>query len=181
VATRHSSFVSSRARAPRRKSSWEFGPGGTAVTSVGSSTSVIIGGGVAAGQNGLTLVRLRGSLQAYLTATDATNSGFHCAFGVGIASSDAFGVGVTALPNPADDAGWPGWLYHRFFDLHSFNATIVESMAAGGLGSVQFEVDSKAMRKLGINETIFASLQTIEAGAASMSIWFESRTLVKLP
>jgi hypothetical protein len=127
------------------------------------------------------LVRLRGSLQAFLKTGDGANSGFHCVFGIGIASADAFSIGVTALPNPADDTGWPGWLYWRVFDVHTFGATIAESMNASGLGSIQFEVDSKAMRKLGVNEVIFASCQTIESGSATMSLFFESRTLLKLP
>ena len=177
----HSRGSSPVRRAPRRKTSWEFGPGGTAVTTISAPTTTVIGGGVAAAENGLTLVRLRGSLQAYLKTGDGANAGFHCTFGIGIASADAFAVGVTALPNPGDDPGWPGWLYWRVFDIHAFSATIAESFGPNGLASVQFEVDSKAMRKLGINETIFASLQTIEAGTSTMSIFFESRALVKLP
>ena len=177
------SFASNqvRTRSPRRKTSWEFGPGGTTANSFSSSTTAILGGGVAAAENGLTLVRLRGSLQAFLKTSDQANGGFHCVMGIGVASSDAFVIGVTALPNPADDPSWPGWLYWRVFDVHTFDATIASSFGPAGLAAIQFEVDSKAMRKLGINETIFASVQTIEAGAATMSIFFESRTLVKLP
>ena len=170
-----------RVMIPRRKSSWEFGPGSTGALSISSSTTALVGGGVTVSANGATLVRTRGSLQAFLKTSDAANGGFHLVFGIGIASADAFGVGVTALPNPGDDPGWPGWLYWRVFDLHSFGATIAESMGAGGLGSVQFEVDSKAMRKVGVNEVIFASVQAIELSTATMSLFFESRCLFKLP
>jgi len=169
-----------RGRPQRRKTGWDFGPGGTGVTSFSSSTTSILGGGAEVVAQGLTLVRLRGSVQGFLKTADAANAGFHCAMGIGIVSTDAFAVGVTALPNPADDIGW-GWLYHRFFDLHAFSATVADSMAASGLGSIQFEVDSKAMRKLTVSEVIFASLQVIELSTATMSVFFESRALLKLP
>jgi len=172
---------SNRARIPRRKTSWEFGPGGTIATTFSASTTSVIGGGVTVGENGITLVRLRGSLQAFLKTADQANGGFHMVFGIGIASSDAFAVGVSALPNPGDDPQWPGWLYWRVFDIHAWSSTLSESYGPSGLASIQFEVDSKAMRKLGLNEVIFASCQSIEAGNSTASVFFESRTLVKLP
>jgi len=160
----------------RRQTTWELGPGGNTVSTITDSLSTILGAGVSPTNDGLTIVRLRGSLQAYLTA-GTINVGMHCAIGAGIVSNDAFAVGVTAMPDPIADVEWKGWLYHRFFDVHSagtFDQTDPNV-------SIRFEIDSKAMRKLGFNETLFFVVETVEAGAASMAVFADSRVLVKLP
>ena len=124
----------------------------------------------------MTIVRLRGSFQAYLRSATAADDGFHCALGIGIVSDDAFTIGVTAVPNPIADANWPGWLYHRFFDLHASGAFSADDPN----GSIQFEVDSKAMRKFGSNEILMANLEVVEDTTATMTAWFDSRVLLKL-
>ena len=164
----------------RRQTAGEEGPGGSGATSVSSSSSVIVGAGSQATEDGLTIVRIRGSVQAYLKTSDAANGGFHCALGMAVVSNDAFAVGVTAVPNPIDDMLWDGWMYLRFFDIHSFGATIAESMNASGLGSIQFEIDSKAMRKLQLNDTLVCVLQAVELSTATMSLFLDSRLLVKI-
>jgi len=87
-------------------------------------------------------------------------------------------VGVTAVPDPIADMDWDGWMYHRFFDVHgaagTFDATEPQA-------SIQFEVDSKAMRKIPLNETLVAVLEVVEQGASTGTAWFDSRILVKLP
>ena len=165
----------------RRLTAWGLGPGGSGAASIASSTSTILGSGVVPLVEGLTAVRLRGSLQAYLKTSDAANGGFHCALGIALATDEAFAVGITALPEPVTDPGFDGWLFHRFFDLHSFGATIAESMNAAGLASIQFEVDSKAMRKIPVGMTMYAVLQSVELSTATMSVFFDSRVLAKLP
>ena len=102
----------------------------------------------------------------------------HCAVGIGIVTSDAFAVGVSAVPDPIDQMEWDGWLYHRFFDLHSSEAALGDQQ--NGLTSIQFEVDSKAMRKVADNMTLMAVVQAVEIGAAVMVAHFDSRLLVKL-
>ena len=166
-------------RGQRRKYQWEEGPGGSTVTAFTSSTAIILGSGVEALQGGNTIVRIRGALQAYITSTDSINGGFHCVLGIGIVSADAFAVGVTAVPNPLGDFDWPGWMYHWFYDLHAATSTITDSLV-NGLGSIQFEVDSKAMRKIGLNEVLMANLETVEDPASGMSVFFDSRVLLKL-
>jgi len=156
---------------------WGVGPGGQTAQQFAASVSTILGNGVILStETEVTIVRLRGAFSAYLRSATAADNGFHCALGVGIASEDAFAVGVTALPNPLDDADWPGWFYHRFFDIHASGAFAGDQPG----GSVAFEVDSKAMRKMGENEIVFANLQVIEDSAATMTVWFDSRLLAKL-
>jgi len=96
--------------------------------------------------------------------------------------NDALAVGITAVPNPYADMDWDGWLYHRFCDIHAHDAMEVGGDPAEfGQTVVQFEVDSKAMRKVDIGESVFAAVHVIERGNATMDVWFDSRTLFYLP
>ena len=162
----------------RRQTAWEEGPGGTAGTVISTPTSVILGSGIQPVADGLTVVRLRGYLEILLEAADVVGSGYAGAVGACVVNSDAFAVGVTAVPNPVDDSDWDGWMYHRFFSLHATTATIGDGVNTGRLA---WEVDSKAMRKLPLNETLLMSIQTFEVGAAQIEVFFDSRVLVKLP
>ena len=165
-------------RSQRRLSAWEKGPGGTTGTVISTSTTVILGAGIVALIDGLTIVRFRGFFEMFMEAAPAIGDGFVGAVGAGVVTSDAFAVGVTAVPNPVDDADWDGWLYHRFYSLHHSTATISNGVNAG---REAWEVDSKAMRKLPSNETFFLSIQTVEQGAAQIEVFFDSRVLLKLP
>ncbi len=164
----------------RRLTDWDQGPGSQVVTAITSTTAVILGAGIGPTLETLTIVRLRGALQAFLTSGDSINSGFHCALGIGVVTVDAFTVGgVASVPHPLDDMSWGGWLYHRIFDLHNATSTITDNLV-NGLGVLSFEVDSKAMRKVRVNDLVFAVIQTVEDPASGMSIFFDSRILWKL-
>ena len=166
-----------RPPANRRVTTWGNGPGGSAVTQFATDVSTILGSGVILTvEDRATIVRVRGNLQAYLRSATGADDGYHCALGIGLVSSDAFGIGVTAVPNPLDDVDWPGWLYHRYFDVHGSAAFAADDSA----GKLSFEVDSKAMRKWGANETLMANLQVVEEVGSTLSVWFDSRVLVKL-
>ena len=169
-------FRSDRLRGPRRLTGWEEGPGGSTVTVFTDSLAAALGSVLTVLQDGLTIVRLRGSLQAFLTV-GGDPGGFHCALGACIVSNDAAAVGITAIPDPIADMDWDGWFYHRFFDVHSPGVFD----GADQSNSIQFEVDSKAMRKVGVNDTVVVTLEAVETGAASMSVFFDSRILLKLP
>jgi len=127
--------------------------------------------------DGDTLVRVRGSLEAVIQSSNVAGSGFHCAIGIGIVNEMAFTVGATAVMEPITDADWDGWLYHRFFDLH------VGDQTAGDIQErpVQFEVDSKAMRKLKQDDVVFAIVEVVETGIAEIDVFFDSRILLALP
>ena len=97
--------------------------------------------------------------------------------GIGVTTVQAFtDIGITALPIPIDDMSWEGWLYHQFFSIHDGG----DGMSDGS-GSQWVMVDSKAMRKVGSNEVIFAVLQQVEIGVAVGKVHFDSRALFKLP
>ena len=163
----------------RRTTIWNQGPGQQTVDVVSSSTTLVLGLGQTA-FGGTTIIRIRGNFAATLQTAGAAGDGFHMGLGIGISTADAFSVGgVTSLPNPLDDIGWGGWMYHRILDVHTATSSITDGVNAV-CSVVQVEVDTKAMRKMLPNETIWASLQLVEDGAASVGVFFDSRMLVKL-
>ena len=172
----------------RRLTSWQVGPGNSTGQSVAATSSVLLGDGALAIEDGLTVVRIRGELLLTLLTSSAVAGGFAGAFGIGKTTFEAFGTGgVTAVPTPLDDSDWDGWLYHRFFFLRSagviVQADVLKEASALGpvVSALRIEVDTKAMRKVPEGELIFGVLQVIEAGVATMQVDFDSRMLVKLP
>ena len=99
---------------------------------------------------------------------------------MGIVTADAFAIGITAVPVPLSDKEWEGWLYHRIFDLHTVTATIADGVNAYAIAQ-RFEVDSKAMRKVGVNEVLFAVFEVVESNASQIDVFFDTRMLLKLP
>ena len=173
-------FSQGRSRGPRRRTGWELGPGGTAALSVSTDSVSFLGSGIVTLFDGFTIARLRGFLSANLLTVSSAGDGYDFAVGVGLINSDAFAVGVTTILDPIGDADWDGWLYHRFFNIHAVTATIADGVNAAA-AAIQFEVDSKAMRKLTDTDVIFAAVQAVENGAATAEVFFNSRLLMKLP
>ena len=169
-----------RVRSQRRLTSWGLGPGDSSPEPITGSGKSVLGLGAGAVVDGLTVVRLRGSVQAYIDSFNAAGSGFHCAMGVCVANGDAFATGVAALPDPLADASWDGWMYHRFFDVHAITSTISDGVN-GYTIQQEFEVDSKAMRKLPASDVLCAVIDVVEIGTATMDVFFDSRILLKLP
>ena len=175
-------------RGPRRRTAWALGPqtttdgGAQAIT---TSSSVLATGGGTVSLAGLTLVRLRGDLNVFLTAADAVNGGYHGAFGIGIVKSEVFAAGITSMPTPLTSEAENVWLYHRYFSILAAGiiggAAMSDSEAVHSTSAaLHIEVDSKAMRKLAIGETFFAAVEVVEIGTAGMMFAFNSRVLVKL-
>jgi len=185
----------SRSRFPRqavtarRKSSWSSGPastatGGVQTISASGVTPLGLGAGITA--DGVTLVRTRGELLLFLATASASTNGFYGAFGIGVVSDQAFAAGGASMPSPITNVDWEGWLYYR--NLSIISGGIIDGTAASEdslvnpvSASLRLEVDSKAMRKVGINETIFAVLDLVEIGTAALKVFFNSRMLFKLP
>ena len=178
------SFSRGSARAPRRLTSWELGPGGDDaafdVQLVAATSNIIFGSGITPVIPHLTVTRLRGLFKYSLRSADAAGSGFSGAVGIGIVSADAFGVGVTAVPKPFADAQWPGWLWHHFFHTTAPIGALSASNDQS-VGETSVVIDSKAMRKLRLNEVLFAVAELNEVTSASVLVALVSRVLVKLP
>ena len=158
----------------RRRTEWFAGPGQVAASSFAASTSIIHGGTVITSFGEETLVRTRGIFCAYLKTATAVGDGFFGAVGIGKATASATAAGVASVPTPLTEVGWDGWLYHRFFSVHS-------GLAADGSGHERFEVDSKAMRKLQEAEAFYIAIEVLEIGTATMDVFCDTRMLVKLP
>jgi len=159
----------------RRATAWELGPGGTSGQSLTGSAAIILGSGVAPTVEELTVVRTRGIFDITLETAASVGLGYFGAIGIGVVTSAAFAIGVTAVPTPITEQSWDGWLYHSFFSVHrGLDA------GAGASQSMRLEVDSKAMRKLNVNETVMVVLEAVEIPTATAEVFFDSRMLVKL-
>ena len=182
----------SRIQIPRRQTSWSPGPksetnGGAAaqLTATGSALGAII---AVPGSDGLTLVRLRGEFLFRLDTAVGLGDGFFGAVGVGIFNDAALTVGgVTSLQTPITNEDWDGWLWHQYFAVTAADA-IVAAAAANAPGqshnvtaAVRVVVDSKAMRKVPVGQSIAVVLQVTEVPTATATWFFNSRTLAKLP
>jgi len=157
---------------PKRLTSWASGPEGllfqTVVAKAGFPT------GVAPAED-LTIVRTHGDLLVRLTTSDDVGSGMDFGFGICIVSDQAFAIGQTAIPGPLTDAEWDGWFVHKLFNIAGsiFNGT--------GPTSVRYEINSKAMRKFTVGNSMVAMIETAnEVGAVTIRANLLTRILSKL-
>lgn len=163
----------------RRRVSWSIGPSGTSATLSVSGTALFAIGAQAVADD-LTIVRLRGRLMLQLETAASENSGFEYAFGITVVSSNAFDVGVTAVPEPLTDIAWDGWFVHGTGVLLARNAT--PQLEDGPNVVKDLVIDSKAMRKTHATDVIVAAIQVVEITPdASMRAYLTSRVLSKLP
>jgi len=164
----------------RRKTAWDAGTGGTASTPVNSSAAAFIGSGLNVLVDGITAVRIRGYLKMELHVVSGILSGFSGAFGIGKTSLAAFTAGIASVPTPITEQGQENWLYWQPFNVNAISATIADGVNAN---AVVFEtvIDSKAMRKMDVGDVLYAAIETVEVGTATMDVWHDSRILAKLP
>jgi len=162
----------------RRRTGWEEGPGIQTPVTTSSSESTVLGAGQLFAVDGHTIVRLRGFVELNLHTVAAIGDGFAGAMAIGIVTQAAFAVGISAVPTPITEIEWEGWMWHQFFSVHAHSVTGGES----NKGPVQvFEIDSKAMRKIGSDEVIYAVYEGTEVGTSAMVITLGTRMLLKLP
>ena len=168
---------SNRASAPRRRrTGWEEGPGTNTRQELTAVGNVILGNGQAFAVDGHTIARIRGYAEISYDSLAAIGDGFSGAFGIGIVTQAAFAIGISAVPTPVTEIGWEGWIWHQFFSYHVMSPT---PAAVNGLA---FQIDSKAMRKVGSDEVVFAIIETdFEDGTATMVVRLASRMLLMLP
>jgi len=165
----------------RRKKSWISGPGGTTGAAISGVAATILGGGLQLLQDGLTLVRLRGQFDLFLTTVTAAGDGFTGAMGIGIVTEHAFGIGTTAMPTPIAEPDWDGWIYWTPISVHG-PSTAANGGSNADAAQQRFLVDTKSMRKLREDDVVFAMLQmATEEGTAVGEVRFDSRMLLLLP
>jgi len=167
----------------RRLTSWELGAGDCTETAQSSAGSVFVGQALAILQDGLTLVRTRGRYQVFTTvAGGSVGDGMCGAFGIGVATTAAVTAGIASVPTPITEQGWDGWLYWTPFQVFVMSVTLADGVNAN-LAMFTVDVDSKAMRKLTEEDTIYAAAEiAVEEGAGTnIEHRFDSRVLFKLP
>ena len=149
--------------------------GGTSVSS--ASASIIVGVGAEVLEDGLTLIRMRGTLQVFLQAAASQALGFDGAVGIGIVTKPAFTIGVTAVPTPVTEQDWDGWLWWKSFAVRG-----PIDLGGSGLPSHHWDIDSKAMRKMRLGDTIYMAVEHSKlAGTATIEYNADTRILLKLP
>ncbi len=153
----------------RRLTQW-LGPADQGYISVASGGATLTSS--ASFEEAATIVRSRGNVSIRPNAFTA-DVALVGAFGVAIVSTEAFNAGVTAIPEPFTDSDWGGWMVWR-----SFTYFFQFSDATGAqFNDWNFEVDSKAMRKLSPNETL---VQIAESQGGAFQISTPLRHLIKL-
>ena len=176
-----------QARSVRRKTSWSNGPGQTAPQTVINGTSSNLANlGFTALSDGLTIVRVRGELMLWLSSAAASLDGFAGALGIGIVNTQAFLAGAASVPMPITEMDWEGWMYHRIIQLKSggaiaSSASTEQDETNAVTAALRLVIDTKAMRKISGEETIFAALEVFEVGTAVLNWSINSRMLSKLP
>ncbi len=168
-------------RAPRRKSTWEEGPGSlTAPTNISSTSGALLGQGITPIIPGLTAIRIRGYCRMVLTTTTGADDGFVGAVGIGLCTLAAFTAGFASVPTPVTEVEDENWLWWSMFVMSTATATIADGVNSSG---VHFEktIDTKAMRKFEDGMVIYAAIEQTELGTAAADVFFGSRILCLLP
>jgi len=163
----------------RRRTGWSLGPNGeTAARAVAGRDLFPVG--AQANQDGLTLVRLRGTLDIRLNSVASAGDGFaQIACGICNVNENAFGIGITGVPDPISDIGWDGWLWYWTGSMITSFGTLTN---AEGSNSRSIVIDSKAMRKTLETDVVVGVFSVLsEAGTAVIQAIMNTRILDKLP
>jgi len=164
---------------PRRRKTWSDGPGATGRVSFAGDSAAFIGAGSATILPDLTLLRTRGRFHGVLT-TGTAGGGFTGAMALGIATAPAFAAGIASVPTPLAEPEWDGWIFWVPFSLTAVLA--IASPDSGGVSAhFDYEVDSKAMRKQRVGDTLYCAVEVVEQGTCIAEFSFLSRVLDALP
>ena len=175
--SRHRGFQ--RSGRKQRQTVWSAGPFSAAIQSATAGVNTIIDTGQSSG-GGVTIIRIRGELTMWLEVVTAIGDGFtRVGAGIGIVSTDAFSAGAGSMPAPLSDPGWGGWMW--FYGGGAMIGASTTETFRGPMEAVRIPIDTKAMRKIHDNETVFGAVQTVtEVGTATLSFSMGSRMLSKL-
>jgi len=110
-----------------------------------------------------TIMRVRGAVVLGIGAAAAATDAMIICLGLIVVSENAFGAGAASVPSPFEDIG-DDWLWHGVFPLRAFSASPTGIQL---VGSMQREIDSKAMRRVKEGDvlTFVADGIDLDAGA----------------
>jgi len=162
-------------RSSRQAVSWGFGPGGTGVTQVSTSSKVQLGSSLVLSTGTLktTIRRTRGLFTALLSSVTSAADGYQGAVGIAKVSEQSIGIGIGSVPSPLTNMDWDGWLWHSFVSIHA-------NEGGDRTEVFQIDIDSKAMRKFGAEESLVGVLDVVEIGTAALEVFFDTRMLFGL-
>ena len=162
-------------RPSRREMVW-FGAGFGAITVSVAATLLTSLNAAALALRPFTIIRTRLAI-AWDSDQAAATEGGAGVFSMQVVSDSAVAAGVTAVPTPLTETDSDYFVYKPVnFGIVVLDATGFVQSPIGDKD--QFEVDSKAMRKVGLDEDVSVVLQTRSAVGSVISV--EGRFLVKL-
>ena len=131
-----------------------------------SANAVFVGGSTAFALPA-TILRWRGHVAAMFDESMQAGDLMILTFALMIGSTDAFTLGSSAVPDPADEPDFP-WVWWKQIRLDAFLA----AGHGGGWGppAQRYEVDSKAMRKMKPGESAGWVVQITSAAGAPVTL-----------
>ncbi len=160
----------------KRLSSWfQFQPLITTVTAVGGTIAFTFNT-AALELRPFTIVRTR-FLLGIISDQIVTSETQIAAVGLAIVSDEAAAVGVTAVPTLIDNMASDLWFVHQLLYNEHTNLTSV-GYADGG--QQQYEVDSKAMRKVDIGQNLVVVVELSGNSGGGAEVMIGGRMLVKV-
>jgi len=156
--------------APRRRTRrWRTIPGTSASVSADAGN---IGGASAGFSNAETVVRMMGHGLFCFDPTDVVAEDIaSLSVGIGVVSTDAAGVGASALPDPQSELSYP-WLYWASFDLFALSS-VTSEWAASAAAQVRWSFDIKSQRKLAPQQSL-ALIFELSNGAGNPTVHIET-------
>ncbi len=167
-------FPARQVRAPRREMVW-FGNGlATGTTSAGNTLLSTLNAAALA-LRPFTVVRTRLTI---LIQSDqsATSEAVQGVYSRQVVKETAAAIGVSAIPGGVDEPDADFYVYQPLMFNFEFSTAAGEELLIGHAN--YWHVDSKSMRKVGIDETIVGVLDLRTALGTIIAI--EGRSLVKL-
>ena len=113
----------------------------------------------------ITLLRSRGEFMIS-GVPDAIGDDDVVGLGIIVVSDASAGVGGASVPGPINDLGAP-WIWHMFVPLLAGTAA-VDAQAIGD--NARVSVDSKAMRKVGLAESLIVVAELTTGAYASVTL-----------
>ncbi len=163
----------------RRKDKIWSGIGSGANSFATNATSLLVA--VSFGtDHSTTIMRILGNwfVQPTPGGTIAALDNAEIALAIGVVSSDAAALGLTAMPDPITDEGYP-WLYWKSFfcELDSADTT---SPGNNPGHSHYFDIDVKSMRKIKPNESLVVVAQYLDnVGTPFMTVHFSGARILR--
>jgi len=172
----HGGFQRRDGRVARRETEWIANPFATDFVTLAANSFVIVNSLSAAGAAILpfTITRIRGLLVVQSDQDAADREPFGAIGGI-VVSEKAVTTGPTAVPDPVTQVESDGWFMYQ-----PWAAPIGAATAVGfGQKDRQYVIDSKAMRKVSLEEDI-AFVLANAASAGTVEFMFQFRMLITL-